>query len=331
MNRIPSPSATPALLALVGLFLFSGCDENVGSGLLEAIPQSLDFGEVRVGETALTPLTLQNGGFQDVNVEAPVSTGDAADAFSVADQGWPYSLTQGDIVVLQVSFAPTATGAQESTVTIAYGGAVSLEVPVSGIGLVAEGTDADGDGYPDVEGGGDDCNDQDPLVNPGATELCDDAIDNDCDGTIDVGEDADSDGSDACIDCDDTSNTIYPGADELCDGLDNDCDQTVDEEVVISDWYTDQDGDGYGDSDSEPVSSCDEVPGSAPNGDDCDDQDEDIHPNAIEYCDYKDSNCNGEIVDHYLDDDGDGRPNCVDDDTGDDDDSAGDDDDSAGR
>ena len=38
--------------------------------------------------------------------------------------------------------------------------------------------DADGDGY-EV---GEDCDDDDPLVNPGQTEICDDGVDNDCDG-----------------------------------------------------------------------------------------------------------------------------------------------------
>lgn len=48
-------------------------------------------------------------------------------------------------------------------------------------------TDSDGDGY-SVEGGacGEvDCDDSDAAVNPGATEVCGDGVDNDCDGQID--------------------------------------------------------------------------------------------------------------------------------------------------
>jgi hypothetical protein len=42
--------------------------------------------------------------------------------------------------------------------------------------------DADGDGYTTDEG---DCNDGDPEINPGAREICEDEIDNDCDTTVD--------------------------------------------------------------------------------------------------------------------------------------------------
>lgn len=46
--------------------------------------------------------------------------------------------------------------------------------------------DADGDGYTSVLDGGDDCDDDDPLVHPGAEEECNLADDN-CDGTADEG------------------------------------------------------------------------------------------------------------------------------------------------
>ncbi len=72
-----------------------------------------------------------------------------------------------------------------------------------------------------------DCDDDDPDIRPGATEIPYDGIDQDCDG-IDLC-DVDGDGFDALVcggdDCDDEDPDIYPGADETAnDGVDQDCD-----------------------------------------------------------------------------------------------------------
>jgi predicted outer membrane repeat protein len=45
--------------------------------------------------------------------------------------------------------------------------------------------DEDGDGYPPDAGG--DCDDGDPTIHPDTDELCDDGVDNNCDGLIDEG------------------------------------------------------------------------------------------------------------------------------------------------
>ena len=45
-----------------------------------------------------------------------------------------------------------------------------------------DGVDADGDGYADIQSGGDDCDDSDSSVHPNSTEIPDDGIDNDCVG-----------------------------------------------------------------------------------------------------------------------------------------------------
>ena len=73
-------------------------------------------------------------------------------------------------------------------------------------------------------------------------EVCD-ALDNDCDGEIDeevpVGAECVSDEPGACsegrLTCDNGEYICLPsgeGADEICDGVDNDCDNRVDEDVI---------------------------------------------------------------------------------------------------
>ena len=113
--------------------------------------------------------------------------------------------------------------------------------------------DGDGDGINTGELGGEDCDDDNPDIGPGATEVCD-GVDNDCDELIDAEDDdvvdaieghpdIDGDGygddsttiltcdladlSDVGGDCNDLDASMNPGAMEVCgDGLDNDCDGT---------------------------------------------------------------------------------------------------------
>ncbi len=185
-----------------------------------------------------------------------------------------------------------------------------------------------------------DCDDHAAAAHPGGVEVCD-GLDNDCDGTVDLGAstaptwyaDTDGDGfgdadttSTQCDqpsgyvadpgDCDDTLAGIHPAATELCDGLDNDCDETVDEDDAVdtSTWYVDDDGDGWGDADTS-TASCEAPSGYVDISGDCDDTDEDVSPDDPEYCsDSVDNDCDGtvgedEAVDAswwYADADGDG-------------------------
>ncbi len=136
-----------------------------------------------------------------------------------------------------------------------------------------------------------------------------------CDsGTIPVPDpDADGDGYDE-DDCNDNDATVYPGATEVCDGRDNDCDGERDEDDAedAATWYTDSDGDGFGDPGSTTVA-CQQPDGAVDDDEDCDDGDAAVNPDAEEVCDGIDNDCDGELDNDaadattwYLDEDGDG-------------------------
>jgi len=92
-------------------------------------------------------------------------------------------------------------------------------------------TDGDGDGISSCDG---DCNDGDASIFPGAEDVCDDGVDQDCSGAERLCPEEDNDGdnfTELAGDCNDRDATVYPGASEACaDGLDNDCDGEIDEE-----------------------------------------------------------------------------------------------------
>ncbi len=187
--------------------------------------------------------------------------------------------------------------------------------------------DVDEDGYPE----GEDCNDRDASINPGAEEICD-GVDNDCDEAVDedvtlmVYPDGDGDGYGdgtagalACSieegwvdngdDCDDSRADVYPGADEPCDGADNDCDGETDEDGA-SVWYADADGDGHGDPEVSQEA-CSPGEGWVSDDSDCDDGRADVYAGAEEVCDEVDNDCDGAVDEDvtttfYTDADGDG-------------------------
>ena len=171
--------------------------------------------------------------------------------------------------------------------------------------------DADGDGAIAVECGGNDCDDSNPARFPGNTEVCDPGgFDEDCDPSTFGYRDQDMDGypDAACCntiegfepscgrDCDDTLPGANPANPEVCNGVDDDCDGDVDEDVRLL-YTVDADRDGHGDESAGAATmmGCEPPDGYARLADDCDDGDADRFPGNPETCDLamKDEDCSG--------------------------------------
>lgn len=120
-----------------------------------------------------------------------------------------------------------------------------------------------------------------------------------------------NDVSDIDADCDDDAAAINPDATEECDGVDNDCDGTMDDGVTRT-WYPDADADTFGDDSSSGTMSCDTtMDGYVENNTDCDDSVVTINPGETEVCNEIDDNCadgidEGVELTFYLDSDTDG-------------------------
>jgi hypothetical protein len=188
--------------------------------------------------------------------------------------------------------------------------------PDVGAGAVNWYGDTDGDGFgsaasgvtlsctpvPDTSLNQTDCDDSNPMVNPGAAELCN-GIDDDChDGpNFRIGpnnlEDDDLDGlvDVACTpvgtDCNDNDPATGPGELERCDSRDNDCDGTIDEGAASSVYYRDADGDGFGSEASGAMVACMAGSGYVSRGGDCNDADVARYPTALETCNAADDDC----------------------------------------
>ena len=171
-------------------------------------------------------------------------------------------------------------------------------------------SDRDRDGYYN-NCGQKDCRSNDADIHPGATEVCDDTIDNDCDGFYDCDDpdcfgtqiccpnptDADSDGFVAeagcgtAQDCNDNDKSISPGAPEVCDDIaDNDCDGLI----------NCNDPDCSGDLACQNCSDLDAddyfAGAGCPQASDCDDYVYTVNPGATEICNNMiDDNCDGFI------------------------------------
>jgi hypothetical protein len=160
-----------------------------------------------------------------------------------------------------------------------------------------------------------DCNDSNAMINSLASEVCNSSDDN-CNGQVNEGliyadyyEDLDGDGYgfgnalNACdqpvgyvssnSDCDDSNVSINPNAQELCNTLDDNCNNSVDEGVLIS-FFVDSDLDGFGSGSA--VLLCAQTTGFVLVNGDCNDSNSLVNPSSTESClNTIDDDCDGLI------------------------------------
>ena len=195
------------------------------------------------------------------------------------------------------------------------------------VGAPADETDNDGDGFVectiDPTGwsgsntvvGGDDCNDSNILHH----EVQDWYMDVDGDGfgnsntPLTICTPPSSIYTLDSTDCNDSDANTYSGAPEICDGLVNDCDSTT----SLSSNEIDNDGDGFVEC-SIAFTGWNGI-GTVVGGEDCNDDEPEVHPLSIEVCDGLDNDCDGLTDDDdsswdrstgvgsYTDSDGDGE------------------------
>lgn len=234
------------VLAVVSV---SGCRKQEDPPNAGAVRALVSYATFRPGCLTLTVTDVEDPSrteFADVRME-PSARSDVRTVAIIGREGWSRNL-RITAVANERSCNGPVVARHEVTTQVPTVGTTTVELDLRAL-------DLDDDGYVSSEGAfpGSDCNDDDPAIHPGATELCD-GVDNNCvNGEADAPggatyyRDADGDGfgdanvlpSLSCIppagyvleagDCNDQDPNIHPRQVELvCDGKDDNCDGFID-------------------------------------------------------------------------------------------------------
>ena len=256
-------------------------------------PAFYDFGPHPAGGYFGTSTTIENCGTVMATVASYQVDGSAS---FYADSVFPIYVLPGSYDSLNLAWIPSTGDSETADVNLVTNDP-DFSTPISLVGNDCDSSvdtswDMDGDGWFACGG---DCDDEDPDINPQASDGKDDegdGVDNDCDDQVDegpgFGADNDGDGiTENDGDCWDNDALVYPGANETLNQTDDDCDGIVDE---TTEWY-DDDKDGYSERSG-----------------DCDDSDSSVFPGGDEAYDTLDNDCDGHVDEgtYSFDDDEDG-------------------------
>ena len=267
-------------MALLVVWSFAGCGEP--SPLVDA------------GDAAAPDAASDGGPSAACSADSSCDDGVFCNGAERCDPSAPDADAEGCVVA--------SSGPCDASQTCDEGGSLCVDPD-------CEFPDADGDGVRSIACGGADCDDADANRYPGNTEICDVAEhDEDCDPLTYGFRDSDGDAHPDALccnvsesgvrscgdDCDDMRPDRYPGLVEACDGFDNDCDEQLDEGVLMT-FYPDVDGDGFGDAGGVTMQACFRPTGHSAMDGDCDDAVAAINPARPEQCDAAmvDDDCDG--------------------------------------
>ncbi|WNZ61446.1 putative metal-binding motif-containing protein [Myxococcus sp. MxC21-1] len=268
------------VLVLLPLLALAGCKKDESPG---AAKVTVDYSGFLPGCVQVNARDEGSGKELSTTVAGKGGpTGGSLTVAVIAPGGWGSTIQVEARAFEKTCDAASPVVTRSTSVTLTPG----TPVPVA---LSLQATDADGDGYVSVLTGGTDCQDTNPNVHPGATELCNDVDDN-CNGHSDTVElrlgqsCTEGEGCEGVRACGGNGEVL--------------CNMPL---AVYA--YPDVDQDGHGDRNAAPVAFCAGIPQGYVTGpaDDCNDNNASIRPGATELCNGVDDNCNDQIDETFTD------------------------------